>query len=86
MAGLMQSGAAKDLQEAYDRACWADPTVRAALILADNTRRAAEQAKNRNALAAVSGAPGAVASVAGVDPANLRQLLETQFAGSAGRV
>lgn len=86
MAGLMQSGVAKDLQDAYDRACWADPQIRAALQLAENTRRAAEQAKNRNALLSVNGAPGAVSTGGGVDPANLRGLLEAQFNGGAGRV
>jgi hypothetical protein len=56
------------------------------LQLAENTRRAAEQAKNRNALASINGAPGAVHTGGGVDPANLRGLLEAQFAGNSGRV
>jgi hypothetical protein len=59
MAGLISTGVAATLQDAYDRACWADPTVRAALQLAENAKRAAEQAKNRNALLSVNGAPGA---------------------------
>jgi hypothetical protein len=86
MAGMIQAGVATTLQDAYDRACWADPQVRSALILADNARRAQEQAKNRNALLSVNGAPGAVHTGGGVDPANLRGLLEAGFAGNAGRV
>ena len=86
MAGLIQTGAAQNLQDAYDRACWADPTVRAALQLAENTRRAAEQVKNRNAMLSVNGAPGADSTGSGVDPNNLRGLLEAQFNGGAGRV
>ena len=60
--------------------------MRAALILAENTKRAADQAKNRNALGAVNGAPGSVSTGNGVDPTNLRGLLEAQFSGNAGRV
>jgi hypothetical protein len=87
MAGLIQTGVAQGLQDAYDRACWADPTVRAALQMAENARRVQEQGKNRNAMLAVNGAPGAV-GVDGphVDPTNLRALLESQFAGNSGRV
>lgn len=86
MAGMIQSGAAQSLQDAYDRACWADPTVRASLQMAENARRAQEQAKNRNALASVNGAPGAVHTGSGSDPSNLRGFLEAQFASNAGRV
>jgi hypothetical protein len=86
MAGLMQTGVVQTLQDAYDRACWADPTVRTALQLAENTRRAAEQQKNRNALGAVSGAPGSISTGGGADASNLRGFPEAQFAGSAGRV
>lgn len=87
MAGLMQSGVAQNLQDAYDRACWADPTVRAALQAAESLKKAADQAKNRNALAAVNGAPGAVSTGGpAVDPTNLRALIESQFAVGSGRV
>jgi hypothetical protein len=87
MAGMIQSGVATNLQEAYDRACWADPGIRASLQMAESTRRAAGQAKNRNALLSVNGAPRAVATGSpGVDPTNLRSLIESQFAGNSGRV
>lgn len=88
MAGMLGSGAATTLQEAYDRACWADPTIRASLQLAENTQRVAGQAKNRNALASVNGAPGAVATGSALpDASNLRGFLEAQFApGGSKRV
>jgi hypothetical protein len=88
MAGMLGSGSATTLQEAYDRACWADPTIRASMQLAENTRRVTDQAKNRNALASVNGAPGAVATGApAVDPGNLRSFIEAQFApGGSKRV
>jgi hypothetical protein len=85
MAGLLQSGTAKDLQDAYDQACWANPTLRAAMQQADALKRAAEQGKNRNALATVTGAPGAVSTGApAVDVKSLRSVIESQFGG--GRV
>jgi hypothetical protein len=88
MAGLLTSGGAANLQDAYDRACWADPQVRVALQQAADIARAASQSKNRNALAAVNGAPGAVAvtPTAGADPSKLREFLEAQFTSPGGRV
>jgi len=87
MAGLISTGVAQNLQDAYDRACWADPGIRAALQMAENARRVQEQGKNRNAMLSVNGAPGAVATGGpSVDPTNLRGLLEAQFAGNSGRV
>ena len=62
MAALMQSKQAKDLKEAYDMACYANPQIRAAMLAAlqqgqaEERRRAAEQA--RGAAASVTGAPG----------------------------
>lgn len=87
MAGLMQSGVATSLQDAYDRACWADPTIRAALQMAENAKKVVDQAKNRNALATVNGAPGAISTSApAVDPTNMRALIESQFSSDARRV
>jgi hypothetical protein len=44
MAGLMQSGAAETMQEAYDRAVYADPTIRQS-ILADQQKATEEKRK-----------------------------------------
>ena len=86
MAGLLGSGVAKTLQEAYDRACWADPTVRTAMQQAENLKRVAEQAKNRNALATVNGAPGGAVTPAASDAKDLRSFIASQFESGGGRV
>ncbi len=45
MAALLSSGQAKDLQDAYDKATWADPTIRSSLM----QRQTEEAAANRKA-------------------------------------
>jgi len=88
MAGMLGSGAATTLQEAYERACWADPSIRASMQLADSTKRVESQAKNRNALATVNGAPGGVSTGSALpDAGNMRAFIEAQFApGGSKRV
>jgi len=39
MVGLLQAGTAKDLQEAYDQACYANPSVRKVLTQREQTNR-----------------------------------------------
>lgn len=62
MAPLLGSQQAKDLQEAYDMACWANPTIRTSLIAAQETeaaeKRKAEVAKKKQAAVSVTGSPG----------------------------
>lgn len=66
MAALLQGGQAQNLKEAYDQACWANPTIRSTLITqqsADaNAKRVAEaKAKAdaaRKAGSSVNGSPG----------------------------
>jgi len=43
MAGLMQSGAAETMQEAYDRAVYADPTIRQAILAEEATKAEAKR-------------------------------------------
>ena len=61
MAILLQSGKAKNLQEAYDRACWMHPEIRAILLKSQNTNAAPSNAaalqKAKAASKAVGGAP-----------------------------
>lgn len=45
MGALLANGAAKDMQDAYDQACWANPEVRATLLHEQEAKRRAEQAK-----------------------------------------
>lgn len=44
MGALLQNGAAKDLQDAYDQACWANPEVRATLLSQQEAKRREEAA------------------------------------------
>lgn len=45
MGALLANGAARDMQDAYDQACWANPEVRATLLQEQEAKRRAEQAK-----------------------------------------
>lgn len=66
MAALLQAGTAKDMQDAYDKACFADPELRTSLIseqqkAADEKRKAEQKAKAdaaRKAASSVTGSPG----------------------------
>lgn len=75
MAALIRSGAAKDLQDAYDKAAWGNPQTRAARIeaerKADEAKRLAEAEKARKA-AAVN-----VRSDSRVNPAPTMSMRET---------
>lgn len=65
MASLLQAGQAKDMQDAYDKASWADPEIRSANLTAETqakeTQRIADikakADKSRNAAVSVRGAP-----------------------------
>lgn len=57
MADLLQGGAAKTLQEAYDTAIWADPTTRATLLAkqqADARAKAAQKAAEAKKLSSAN--------------------------------
>lgn len=88
MAALLGNGQAKDLQDAYDQACWAHPQVRASLVnrqLADGSeqrRRAAEAAKA--AAVSVTGAPPAP-TVTETDD-SIRGLLTRHMSGAGARI
>lgn len=66
MASLLENGTAKDMQDAYDKAQWADPDIRSSLLVEQNkaseAKRVAEiKAKAdaaRKAGASVTGSPG----------------------------
>lgn len=52
MADLMDSGVAKDLQDAYDKACWTNPEVREVLRQRELSGTKKDAIKNRQAAAA----------------------------------
>lgn len=61
MAALLSSGQAKDLQEAYETACWANPSVRSMLLEAKEAEKAAkrkeEMEAKKKAAVSVQGSP-----------------------------
>jgi hypothetical protein len=70
MGQLIMSGQASDMQDAYDRACWATPDVRSTILTrqtADAEAKRAADAKakadaKRRAAGSISGSPGAPVS------------------------
>jgi len=90
MASLLKSGLAKDLQDAYDQAVYANPNTRSTLLqqqqqMPVDQKRVAEQKARamqaRKAGSSIKGAPGVVANKNGkiVQP-NLRSELRAAFA------
>lgn len=61
MAPLLASGQAKDIQEAYDMACYANPAIRSTLLAEQNAaleaKRKAELKAKKQASASVTGSP-----------------------------
>lgn len=89
MAALLMSGQAKDLKDAYEKACWAHPDIRNSLVnkqLAQETeKRKKEAEKAKQAGASITGAPSTGSGNQSLGDMSLRQALEHQFA-SASRV
>jgi len=94
MAAILQSGLAKDMQDAYDQAVWARPDLRQSLL----SQREAEQkavaqqaasqkaAQSRIAGSSVAGTPAGVTPVPPPENRSLREELQAQFAAAQGRV
>lgn len=84
MAQLLQAGQAKDLKDAYEKACWIRPDIRASLLKEEETKRiqnkaqAANQAKAR-AVSVTGTASGANIPVAG---ASIRDDLMSAWDGN----
>lgn len=81
MAALLREGRAKDLQEAYDMACWARPDIRPLLLQQQEQQRHADAraraTRARAAGSSVSGSPsGSAVAPGAVDPnASLRDTI-----------
>lgn len=75
MAALLRSGAAKDLQDAYDKAVWANPQTRTARLEAE--RKAEEAKRLAEAEKAKRAASVNVRSDSRVNPAPARSIRET---------
>lgn len=84
MAGLIQSGHAKDLHDAYEQAKWADPQIREKL-LAEQQRQASQetekQRKEKATKAKKASTPASTGTTgeAREEPKDLRTELESQF-------
>lgn len=94
MAALLTNGAAKDLQDAYDQACWARPDIRATLLAQqraaeEQKRRSEEQARAqaaRNKAVSITGGPGSTAAKSAPVERSLRDELIANFRASTGAV
>ena len=88
MAPLLASGQAKDMQEAYDMACWANPTIRSTLMNAtkvdESAKRKAEIASKKNAAASVTGSPSAISGNSTPPERSLRDELRANLASVQG--
>lgn len=62
MAALLESGQAKDFQEAYDMACYAIPEIRSTMLVKTDeaTKRKMEVAQKKNAAVSVKGSSSVV--------------------------
>lgn len=83
MAPLLGNGQAKDLQEAYDMACWAIPHIRSEMIASQTQeqqeKRTAEIAKKKQASAQVTGSPGKTVPQNSTQEKSLRESLEEAY-------
>jgi hypothetical protein len=90
MAGLIRSGQASTLKDAYDKACWLNTEIRALLINEQQAKSAADQAARAKAAASqaraasrsITGGPSATPPPPADDSDNLRASLEQAFAGA----
>lgn len=79
MANLLEAGLAKSFEEAYEKACWANPEVRAVMQKRAQAVKTSEQ--KLNASSTIKSAP-LVDPNRTVDPSNLRATLEAGFSAT----
>lgn len=76
MASLLVNGVAKDMKEAYEAACYADPKIRPVLEAKkqadEQAKRNAEIAAKKRAAVSVTGSPGAIVANSGSPERSLR--------------
>lgn len=86
MASLIESGQAQTLQEAYDSACWANPTIREILMTRNGTSEGAQRRRNAAGASIKPGGSMAV-SEAYDDEDDLHDTITKAFSRStSGRV
>jgi hypothetical protein len=89
MAPLLASGQAKDLQEAYDMACWASPSIRSTMLNSykenDAAKRKEEMAAKKNASVSITGSPSLNSGNAKPPPErSIREELQANMAAVSG--
>jgi hypothetical protein len=90
MATLLKTGVTKDLQEAYDAACWNNPEIRGLLINQQFTAKTADQAAKAKAVAnqarlagqSITGGPGTTPASGVPETDDLRGQIEQAFNAS----
>jgi hypothetical protein len=94
MGSLLQGGQARDLEDAYQKAIWADPELRLTLLAAQQAETEAKRAAEakakataaRNASGSVRGSSSGIASATPSAPkGSLREELRAAFAASKDR-
>ncbi len=92
MAALLREGAAKDLQDAYDQAVWANPETRATLLAqqrADEEQKRKAEAQAKAVLAkrknvSITGGPGSSAPSSAPVGRSIREELEAAVVAHSG--
>lgn len=79
MATLMTTKQAKDLQEAYDMACHAYPSIRSTLSVNQDTKRKEEIVKKKQAAVSVTGSPSQKMANSSSPKNSVREELEAAF-------
>lgn len=89
MADLLQSGVASDLNDAYDKACWADPNIRKVLIGRERQGQQRTEITERQAAAGLVNIPsqGALNVKTGNEEESLEDSIRAAFrTSSTGRI
>lgn len=90
MGALMTSGRAKDLQEAYEMACWANPSIRQANLSAQEeaakAKRKAEMDAKRKASASVVGSPAGTAPTTNATTKSLEDEIRDNLRAAQGEI
>lgn len=89
MATLVESGAAESLAEAYDKACWASPSVRKVLLERERKKEQADELRGRQAAARELSIPsgGSLETPGGGEADDsLEQTVRRAWVANSGRV
>lgn len=90
MAALLDSGQASTMKEAYDAACWANPTIRASLLKEQQAqleaKRKEEIKAKKQASASISGSPELTSPANRANKISLEDELRAQMREASGLI